>query len=287
MRITFGLICLFLALVLIGCAQVVLRLSPALFPRVASSFFEECDYELAEIALPANLKLLEGLLKNDPANKTLLTTLAMGFSGYSMLFVEGKDPERASELYVRARDYGIRALGDKGKALRDPDVGKDRIHSLLKRMTAREIEPLFWTALSWQAWINLNGDNPAALGQFPAANACLERVIEVDAGYFHGMPYLLMGTSLASRPPMFGGNVGEAKACFEKALRLSHRKFLPVQYYFAKYYAVRIQDRDLFSALIEETLAGNPQELSEVCLINTAIQHEARNLGRKTEELFF
>ena len=55
-----------------GCMRFALKLSPDLFPDLASSFFEECDPELAKSSIPANLKMLEGLLKSDPGNKEIL-----------------------------------------------------------------------------------------------------------------------------------------------------------------------------------------------------------------------
>jgi hypothetical protein len=40
----------------------------SMIPGFTSAFFEECDLKLAEASLPAELKLMEGLLKNDPGN---------------------------------------------------------------------------------------------------------------------------------------------------------------------------------------------------------------------------
>ncbi|MDZ7697032.1 MAG: hypothetical protein U5R49_08975 [Deltaproteobacteria bacterium] len=45
----------------------------------------------------------------------------MGFTGYAMLFVEEASPERASMLYLRARSYGMRALGVKVLTPQDID----------------------------------------------------------------------------------------------------------------------------------------------------------------------
>ena len=89
-----------------ACMSFALRLSPSLFENLAASFFEECDPHIAETAIPSNLKLLEGLLKNDPANRDILASLCMGYAGYGLLFVEPHDADRASRIYARAMDYG-------------------------------------------------------------------------------------------------------------------------------------------------------------------------------------
>jgi tetratricopeptide (TPR) repeat protein len=271
---------------LTNCMRVALRVSPSLFPNFTTSIFEECDIELAENAIPANLKLLEGLLKNDPKNKQILTTLSMGFAGYSMLFVEGDEPERASRLYLRARDYGIRALGEKGVALKNAKDRKEDLQSLLQTLGREALEPLFWITVSWNAWINLNLDKPAALAQLSVSQALLERVMEIDATYFQGLPHILMGVSLSARPPMLGGNVKRAKEHFDKALQLSHGKFFLAQYYFARYYAVRVQDKALFLRLTGEIEKMNPRELRDVCLINSVMQHRAKRLREMVDEFF-
>lgn len=280
-------ICVFVSVFLLSnCMRVALRASPSLFPNFTASIFEECDIELAKNAIPANLKLLEGILKNDPENKQILTTLSMGFAGYSMLFLEADEPERASRLYLRARDYGIKALGEKGVRLKNMKDRKEGLQSVLQTLGKEELQPLFWITVSWNAWINLNLDKPAALAQLNASQALLERVMEIDASYFQGLPHILMGVSLSARPPMLGGNVKQAKEHFDKALQLSDGKFFLAQYYFARYYAVRVQDKALFLRLTGEIEKMNPQELRDVCLINSVMQHKAKRLKEMVDEFF-
>lgn len=271
---------------LTSCMRVALSMSPSLFPNLTTSIFEECDVELAKNAIPANLKMLEGLLKNDPTNKQILATLAMGFGGYSMLFVEADEPERASRLYLRARDYGLKALGDKGVRLKNAKDRKEDLQSVLQSVGREDLEPLFWITVCWNAWVNLNLDKPAALAQLSVSQALLERVMEIDASYFQGLPHILMGVSLSARPPMLGGNVKQAKGHFDEALQLSHGKFFLAQYYFARYYAVRVQDKELFLRLTGEIEKMDPAELSHVCLINSVMQLKAARLREMADEFF-
>ncbi|MFC1533385.1 TRAP transporter TatT component family protein [Thermodesulfobacteriota bacterium] len=268
-----------------GCLPFALKLSHSLFPHLAASFFEECDPELAKSSIPANLKMLEGLLKSDPENRDILKTLSMGFCGYSMLFVEDDNPSRASDLYLRARDLGIGALGLKEGTLRID--GPEKIQSLLKSTGKEDLEALLWTTVSWNAWINLNLDKPSALAQLKLSQACLERLMAIDADYQHGLPHILKGVALSARPQIFGGDPKKAKLSFEKALKLSNRKFFLAQYYFARYYAVRVQDRDMFSNLLKEIIQGDPGELKEMCLINTVIHEKAKELEEMADELFY
>jgi len=278
---------IFLLLILGGCAKLALRLSPSLVADFKNVIFEECDLEMARHAIPAHIKLLEGLLKSDPENRHVLLALCQGLSGYSMLFVENEAPERASGLYLRARAFGIKALGKRGEPLRNVKaLGKD-IDAILKSFSEDDMEALFWVTLSWNAWVNLNLDKPAAIAHLPVLDACVQKITELNGDYMYGLPWVLMGTTLAARPPLFGGDLKRAKDTFEQAMELSRGHFFLVQYYYARYYAVGVQDKQLFLKLIHAIIEGDPKALKDVCLINAVIQTRAEELKTQTDELFF
>jgi tetratricopeptide (TPR) repeat protein len=277
----YPFVLLMLFLLLSGCTSLALYATGSLVPNLTRAFFEECDLELARQSLPAQLKLMEGLLNNAPQNREFLTALCMGFTGYAMVFVEEEDPDRASSLYQRARAYGLRAIGMGDAATHQAIQGR------LKTVGREEIEPLFWMTMSWNAWINLNLDKPAALGQLSTAQACLDRVMEIDPDYFYGSPYILSGSILAARPKMLGGDEAAAKSCLSKAMSASDGAFFLAPYYYARYYAVRVQDKALFFELIQGVEQGRPDRLREVCLINTAIQRKMKGLRAMADGLFF
>ena len=262
-----------------GCTRMVMPIASSMIPGFTNAFFEECDLKLAEESLPAELKMMEGLLKNDPGNQKILTALCMGFTGYAMLFVEDEDPERASRLYFRAKTYGLQALGIE-------NAGSRQMLDQIKKIPRGNMETLCWTTMAWNAWINLNLDKPSAIGESTLAEACLKRVLEIEPDFYYGTPYVLMGTILAARPEMLGGNPPKAKTCFEKAIRLSDGKFLLAQYYFARYYAVRVQDKALFFSLVKAVKEAQPDDLKEACLINQAVKQKMEALAEMADELF-
>ena len=263
-----------------GCARLAVNATSSLMPDLTRTFFEECDLELARQSLPAQLKLMEGLLKKAPQNREFLKALCMGFTGYAMLFVEEEDPARASRLYQRSRAYGLRAIGME-------ESTNHALQARLKLISRDEIDALFWVAMSWHAWINLNLDKPAALGELSMAQACLDRVMEIDPDYFFGAPYLIAGSILAARPEMLGGDAARAKDYFTRAMAASDGAFFLAPFYYAKYYAVRVQDKALFLDLIRRVEQGQPDHLKEVCLINAAVQQKIKGLKETTDELFF
>ena len=85
----FFLVVLMITTVLPGCSSRQLAVQATL-PLISSqiiSMQEERDVDLAEKAIPASLKMLEGLLKEDPDNVWILENLAEGFCGYASVSV--------------------------------------------------------------------------------------------------------------------------------------------------------------------------------------------------------
>ncbi|MEE4352130.1 MAG: TRAP transporter TatT component family protein [Desulfatiglans sp.] len=269
-----------------GCVSMALRFSPSLIPNLTESLFEECDTALVKESLPADLKLMEGLSKNAPGNRQILISLCKGFTGYAMLFVEEDNIDRASALYLRARNYGIRALGSKGFFLAESERGIKNVRKGLEKLGEKEIEALFWTIMAWNLWVNINLDKPAALAALAITQPCLERVLQVKPDFFYGAPQVLMGTLLASKPSLMGGDPVRARTYFEEAVEISNGRFFLVHYYYARYYAVRTQNKQLFISLLQDIAQRHPNELIEVCLINRVMQQKALKLLEESEDLF-
>lgn len=272
----------------VGCTKLTLRSSSSLINNITGSFFEECDLELARQSLPSNLKLLEGILKEDPGNRVILKALCMGFTGYGMLFCdEEKERSRISSIYVRARNYGLKALFGSGVFSDKDDIILSEIKRKSSYLSEDELDTIFWTSLAWNCWVNLNLDNPRALVQIPVAELLLKKVLDIDPAHFHSTPRIIAGTMFAAKPPLLGGDPDRAKSYFEEALSQSHRNFFLAHYYYARYYAVRIQDKALFLTLIDEVTQKDPSGIKDACILNAMIQKRILRLRQITDELFY
>src|SRR5436305_13627861 len=89
-----------------------------------TTFTSDDDPDLVGQALPFGLKLYEGLLAESPRHRGLLLAASKGFTSYAYAFVQQDADQiedtdvakaavlraRARRLYLRGRDYGIRAL---------------------------------------------------------------------------------------------------------------------------------------------------------------------------------
>jgi len=281
------LLLLLLLLLVPGCTRLAVRGSSGLIPDLSQAVFSECDPELARASLPANLKILEGLLRADPGNRRILDALAMGFAGYAVLFVEDASSKRASALLLRAKHYGFQALGSRGRDLEAAPLDATRISGLLSFLDRKDLVPLFWASLAWSEWIRLNLDRPEAIAELNSATACLKRVIELDGSYFHGLPYAALGSVLSAIPPMLGGRPERARDLFEQALEPNGGDFLLAKLHYARYYAVRVQDRALFERLLDEILQTDPAALRDLCLLNAVARQKAQELITQTDDFFF
>lgn len=111
----------------------------------SSTYAADDDPELVAQALPFGLKLIESLLAQAPEHRGLLLAATSGFTQYTYAFVQleadevqDQDPtralhlrERARNLYLRARDYGIRGLETRhrgfGSALREQPAERSAV----------------------------------------------------------------------------------------------------------------------------------------------------------------
>ncbi|MGA9118366.1 MAG: TRAP transporter TatT component family protein [Bacteroidota bacterium] len=251
-----------------------------------SAFTEDTDLAFVEEALPANIKLLEVLLKNNPTNEKLLMLTSEGYSSYALAFLEDKDPVRAREFYLRGKDYGMRMLtGDKdlANALNGP---VDELKALLATRGRETVPGAFWTAFGWGNYIYLSLQNTDAIADLPRAEALMQFVAEKDSSYYFAGADLFLGTLYGSRPKIFGGNPQISRQHFERALRITKGKLLLAYVYYARSYAVQTQDQPLFEELLSKVDTTSVDVLPEFRLGNAIAKEKAKVLRAKEETLF-
>jgi len=251
-----------------------------------AAVFEESDLKLAEQAIASDLKLLEALHKSDPGNDHLLIMLTQGYAGYSLGFVEDQDPERAKMFYARARDYGLEVLRKNKNFNTAFDEAPAAFVRSLDSFSDDDVPALFWTANAWGNLINLSIGDPEVLGDLYKVNAMMDFVLHHDENFFYGSAHLYVGTILATTPKALGGNPEKAKEHFEKCLAIGERKLLLPFVYYAKSYAVQIQDTTLFQSLLKAVDDASIDILPEQRLVNAIAKQKARALRAKMSDLF-
>ena len=282
MRLFFTVFILLLTLSSCSLNRLVVSQMTPVFEKSALALYEEDDLLIAEQALAANLKLLEGMLKNDPQNKRLLLMLAQGYAGYALGFVEDENPQRARALYLRARAYAARALPTSFTGIKDVK----ELENAAAALDADMMPALFWYAFTWAGYINLSLDSPTALLELPRVDVLMKRVEQWDAAYFNGAVYLYRGSILGVKPRIMGGDPAKAKMLFEQNLALTKGDFLLTYIYLARYYAAKVLDEEAFERYLDHVENYDLNKTPELRLFNAIAKDKARRLRAVKEELF-
>lgn len=247
---------------------------------------EESDLALAEQSIASNLKLLEILSKGDPENKNLLQTLTMGYASYALGFVEDDNMDRARVFYLRARDYGLRILREDKKFAAALHGDLESFMTALGSFSSDDVPTIFWTAAGWGGYINMSLTEPEAIASLSKVEAMMQFVVERDPSYFHGAAHIFLGSIYASRPKMLGGDPVRAKKHFDTAIELGEGKFLLAHVLYARWYAVQIQDQDLFENLLDQIDQASIDQLPEVRLVNAIAKKKAHLLRSRINDYF-
>jgi hypothetical protein len=244
------------------------------------------DYKTFEAAAPSNIFLLEGLIRTDPKNPRLRLAASMLYFSYAFAFVEEQDEVYASLLYLKGLSHGQAALSRNKKVRTMWDQQVDKFSEMTKYLKKKDVPAMVWTAANWSQFISLHLDSTDVLVDIPRVTALLERAAELDGGFFEGLPHIILGSLHSFRPPLMGGSPDKSKENFDRAMQLSHGKFLLAQFFYAKFYCYRVQDSDEFEATLNGILAEPLSILPRYRLLNEIAKQKAARLLGEEDELF-
>jgi predicted anti-sigma-YlaC factor YlaD len=256
------------------------------------------DPELIRTAIPFTLKLMESLLAEMPKHQQLLLATASGFTQYSYVFVQQDAEEmesrdltaaralqiRARKLFMRARGYGLRGL-----EVRHPNFTQrlqKKPAEAVRVADKADVGLLYWTAAAWASAISLSKDHPDLVADLPYVSALIDRAMELDESFDSGTLHGFMVTYVLSRSDVTGDPYQQARRHFERALELSHRQLAAPLVSYAEAVSVQKQDRKEFQDLLERALAIDVDARPEWRLANLIMQHRARWLLSRSDELF-
>lgn len=206
-----------LALAAPGCS-IATKLAAGALTASGDTFTSDDDPELVRKAIPFGLKLQEGFLASLPKDGPLLLSTCSGFTGYAYAFVEtdalvlGDEHHEeakalkaeALSLYVRARDYCLRALDVRFKGLSKRLYSSPKTAFAKVKVEKKDVPLLYWTAASWGSAISLGLDHIELVGDFPAVRTLADAAMRLDPDWNRGSLYELMMT-LDSLPEAMGG----------------------------------------------------------------------------------
>jgi predicted anti-sigma-YlaC factor YlaD len=285
-------------------------------PGGTSVFASETDPQLVADALPFALKLYETLLQSDPENRSLLEATAEGFVSYANAFIhtpatmlgyEELDRQkemlsRAKSMYLRGRDYALRALEvDYPGFTAAVKAGKGRAE--LQEMDEENVKTLYWAAAGWMGAISAAGFDTAMLMELPRPVALAARGLELDEEYgqgalhglfidiYGGVPseQMLYGSSdlgSYSRELLAGYYVergvaadtpaAKARYHFDRAVAISEGQLAGPYVSLAASVSVQTQDADEYRRLLETALSIDVDENPRNRLVNIISRRKAQ-----------
>jgi len=243
------------------------------------------DIKTFYAATPGNIFLLEGLIETDPKNEDLRLTAAMIYFSYAFT-VGDDDPDYASLLYLKGFRHAENVL------LRNKDLAAvwdapfDEFAAGMPALDEDDVEALTWTVGNWSQFVGLHLDSTEVLTDIPRVNALLDRLVALDGTYFNGLPYIMLGSLHAFRPPMLGGNPEASLENFNRAMEVSGGNFLLAKVFYAKFYCYRIQDGDEFEETLVQVLQAPDREEDDFRLLNLIAKDKAATLLKEKDDLF-
>ena len=293
-----------LALPAAGCGGLASKVAArALTSGGGDAYGSDDDPELVRDAVPFGLKTMEGVLEAQPRDEQLLQALASGFTQYGYAFVAadadaadlgGKlaearaQRERARHLFLRARDYGLRALDERldglGRKLRQ---ARDPARVIAEAEPEKADVPyLYWTASAWALAIANGKGDMALVAELPVPVAMMEAALRLDEGWGEGAIHEFFLAYLGTRSAAEGGGPEKVRAHRDRALALSMNKKLGPRVSYAEGYLVQAQDRAAFEATLKEVLEADPNQAPRLRLANVLAQRRARLLLDHVDDLF-
>lgn len=266
--------------------QIVARSSTSVLDGGVDAMNRETDLQLAEAAIPANLKLVEGLLQEDPDNAALLENASQGFYGYAFGFVELQSKPRAEALYHRCYRYGNRLLKVQGLSIDLLHANPDEVDAAVSGLGKRSVPALFWTASCWAKTIDLNREDPALIAQLASTERLMQRVKQLQPDYYYGGVYLFYGVYYGARAPMFGGDPDKSEDNFSAAREVTQGKLLMVDVLQAEYLERQRFDQQRFNQLLMTVIQDPVGSFPEMALVNQIARERARYLLNLEEEWF-
>ncbi|MBN2506698.1 MAG: TRAP transporter TatT component family protein [Verrucomicrobia bacterium] len=266
--------------------------------RGGSTFSSDNDPELIRQAVPFSLKLMESLLAENPRHEGLLLAAAQGYTQYAYAFLQleadvveeenftlaERMRERARNLYLRARDYGVRGL-----EARHPGFGamvRQHPQAAVQVGVARDVPLLYWTAAAWGSAIAVSKDVPDLIADQTVVGALIDRALELDEAFDDGAIHAFLITFEMARQGRPGDPEPRARRHFERALELAGGRKVDPLVTFAESVALPRQRRAEFEGLLRQALAVDPDACPEARLANVIQQHRARWLLARADDLF-
>jgi hypothetical protein len=302
-----GLVCVLLIIGWCGCSTRMLVINEItdIIDTGVAAFEQDDDLQMLEKAFPANIKLLEAVLANDPDNERLLTLLARLYGSYTFVFFEDKieaaaltdtlpdgnrddnrDLEQAAvRYYAKGVEYALRALEVRHTGCREKLAKVSTAGNFIESLESADAPPLFWYGFNLSAYVNHNRDSVRVIARAHLIEKSMKRVLALDPDYYYGSAHLVLMAYYASRSPMMGGNIDLAARHYQSLKEMHGNRFLLADLFYARYYLYQKQDRRQFINVLTNIIDQGVDE-EQFRLFNKVAEVRAQTYLNAVDQLF-
>jgi predicted anti-sigma-YlaC factor YlaD len=260
----------------------------------STAFTGDDDPELIREALPFGLKTYESMLEVSPEHEGLLLASARGFTVYAYLLQREADElgearlndarkkrARARKLYLRGREYGMRALEATYPGF--AALLRTNRAKALAATTRDDLALLYWTGAAWAGALSARKDDLNLMAELPLAGALVRRVLVLDESFDHGAAHDFFISYEAGRP---GGSMKKARAHYEKARAFAKGRRASIHVNLAEAVSVPEQKLAEFKALLAKAKAQDADAYKPLRLSNVLARRRALWLESRIPDLF-
>ena len=267
-----------------GCSSIMSSATSGLAESLTDAVLNQNDPETVRQGAPAYLLLIDGLIANDPDNADLLMAGASLYSSYAGAFVD--DPERASRLSLKGRDYGWAAWCEVDRDACDIwSAPYEDFERVVDGAGRKEVPVLYRAGAAWASWVQANTDDWSAIADKARVDAMMQKVAALDETFDDGSAFLYLGILATLLPEAMGGKPEQGRADFERVIELSDGRNLMAKVLLARSYARLVFDRELHDRLCREVIEADPVSPG-LTLTNTLAREEAMQLLGSSEDYF-
>jgi predicted anti-sigma-YlaC factor YlaD len=263
-----------------------------------SGFAKDDDPEFVRDAVPFALKTIESLIDQSPKHKGLLLAACSGFTQYAYAFIQqeadvidAQDLDRATamrarakKLYLRGRDYGIRAF-----EVEFPGFGaqlRTNTDPTLAKLSKKHVPLLYYTAVSWAAAFAVDIADSRLSVEQTLFEKMMRRALALDETWELGSLHDFFISWDAAHAGT-GSSIKSAREHFERAKTLARGQRVSPFVSLAESVSVSEQNKKEFEQLLNEALAIDIYLAApEQRLANVIAQRRAKWLLSRIDELF-
>lgn len=191
---------------------------------------------------------------------------------------------RALSLYLRARDYGLRALDIRHPGFAEAFHGEPE--KVVQDLKKGDVPYAYWTAVSWAGAISMAKNNADLIADLPKVEALIDKALALDESFDNGAIHSFLIAYDMNRASGTGNPEENARKHFSRAVELSDGKQAGPYVTMAESVSLPKQDKKEFILFLERALAINADAKPEWRLANVIMQKKARWLLQRTDKLF-